>query len=307
MRTLTALAAALAVLATSCQFATDFRHTYDADGPLTSADLGADFEVGIYHRDDVLVDMASWPGDHVATGPDGECSGPSEKRTIERGERSEGFNDDWIYVCVPGGDPAKTHVMTSIGDTSGYSIGAFAPATTFTDVDEVRWAVNITDLGTRQWTEVKVIPAGAFDFQNLPCAVEWLPCDTSDHGDLGSVGTTFFNHEVGIHDGSELVTHWATWGGPWLHPDDPALSDLRERREHVFRDNGDGTLTFAIEQADGSFFELTTAGAFPDGDVRVVFADHNYTPNKDLPGGFPDGDGDGQADYTWHWDDIVVR
>ena len=43
-------------------------------------------------------------------------------------------------------------------------------------------------------------------------------------------------------------------------------------------------------------------GSFPDGAVKVVFQDHNYTPTKsdNGVGGWPIG-------FTWHWDEIVVR
>ena len=43
--------------------------------------------------------------------------------------------------------------------------------------------------------------------------------------------------------------------------------------------------------------EFTFQGSFPDGDVNVVFKDHNYTPDKD---GVPVG-------HTWHWDNVIVR
>ena len=76
---------------------------------------------------------------------------------------------------MPGGDVAKAHVMTSIGDTSGYSIGAFAPKQVFTGVREVRWDVNQTDLGDRQFTEVAIIPVDKFDFDKMPCNAS-LPC-----------------------------------------------------------------------------------------------------------------------------------
>ena len=42
------------------------------------------------------------------------------------------------------------------------------------------------------------------------------------------------------------------------------------------KDNGDGTVTFT-----GAGVSITEQGSFPDGPVRVVFYDHNYTPDKD--------------------------
>lgn len=265
-----------------------------ADGdPMTGLD------VGIYHRDDfVNADNTSWPGDHASTGPDDLCGPPEDKRTVSRGNRSEGFNTEWVYRCVPGGNTDLAHLMTSIGDTSGYSIGAFTPRQTFTDVREIRWDVNITEMGNRQFPEVKIIPASSFDFQDLPCSIEWLPCETSTHGQLGSVGVSFQNHELSIHNGTNNVSLSSRWGDAFLNPDDPAVDSIRTRRTHFFRDNGNGTLSFGIEQADGTFLTVSRAGRFPTGAVRVVFADHNYTPLK-AENGTP-------TTFTWHWDDLAV-
>ena len=255
----------------------------------------ARFEFDIYHRDDHLVSNNEWFGDHVPTGPNDACTAPEEKRLITRGERSSDFNDDWIYRCAPGGDVAKAHMMTSIGDTSGYSIGAFTPTEVFSDVSEVRWDVNITELGDRQFPEVKIVPAAAFDFQDVPCAVDWLPCQTSTHGQLGSVGTSFFNHTPLINNGNSSADG-EQWTKPWMSEGDPALTSIRIRRQHFFRDNGNGTLTLGIEREDGTFYQLTHNGSFPTGPVRVVFADHNYTPDKEET---PIG-------HTWHWDNLLV-
>jgi hypothetical protein len=255
----------------------------------------ARFEFDIFHRDDVLgTQKTDWPGDHPSTGPNDLCGPPEEKRTVHRGQRSQGFNNEWIYRCVPGGDTNKAHLMTSIGDTSGYSIGAFTPTQTFTNVREVRWDINITDLGNRQFPEIKIMPTDTFDFQNMPCTIEWFPCDTTTHGELGSVGTSFFNHQLTINNGTN-ITESDSWDRPWMHEGDPALTSIRTRRHHFFRDNGDNTLTFGIEQPDGTFYELTGPGSFPTGDVRVVFADHNYTPTKD-----------DAPSFTWHWDNITI-
>lgn len=270
------------------------------------------FDYDIYHRDEHLGAHDQWPGDHRSTGHGDHCGPPEDKRIIPRGKKSEGFNDLWIYRCVPGGDTALAHLMTSIGDASGYSIGAFAPKEVFTDVTEVRWDVNMTDLGPRQFPEVKIMPVNSFDFQNLPCAIEWLPCDTSMHGQLGSVGTSFMSQSLTINNGNDYIGA-ESWWKSWMYQNDPALSDIRERRQHYFRDNGNGTLTFGAETPstgpravstcsgrcrvtpDGNFYEITVPGRFPDGNVRVVFADHNYTPTKDNP-----------ATFTWHWDNITV-
>ena len=256
------------------------------------------FDFDVYHRDDSVVAEDSWLGDHSVVGPGDVCGPPDETRSISRGDRSEGFNDEWIYRCVPDGDLTKAHLMTSIGDTSGYSIGAFSPKESFSDVREVRWDINITDLGNRQFPEVKLIPVENFDFQKLPCTIEWLPCDTQTTAAAGAVSTSFHNHDVTISDRGNRGIYWAQWGSQWLNANDPALSSVKIRREHFLRDNQNGTLTFGIEQPDGTFFEYTSTGSFPQGPVRVVFADHSYTPDKDGP----------VLGHTWHWDNIrIVR
>ena len=56
-------------------------------------------------------------------------------------------------------------------------------------------------------------------------------------------------------------------------------------------DNGNGTIT--VDYA-GVWTE-TFSGSFPD-EFRVVFKDHNYTPDKD---GRPIG-------HAYHWDNIIV-
>lgn len=257
----------------------------------------ARFRTGIYHRDDWVVGETSWLGDHRPTGESDACSGPLEKRVIERGERAQGFDQGWIYRCRPADRADLAHLMTAIGDTSGYSIGSFTPSETFRGVTEVRWEVNITDLGARQFPEVKIIPVDNFDFQNLPCSIEWLPCNTDSHADLGSVGTSFFHAEPAINTGHGFVNGW-DWDSGWRDTGtDPARQSIMIRRTHFFRDNGDGTLTFGIEKEDGSFETIDASGSFPSGEVKVVFSDHNYTPRKDEPA---------DITFTWHWDDISI-
>ncbi len=264
----------------------------DFEDPSSLAALDA----AVYHRDDHLVASLAWEGDHPIAGPDDQCGPAEEKRFITRGLREEGFNDDWIYRCASDGDLIDAHLMTSIGDTSGYSIGAFSPAQIFENVTEVSWDVNITYLGARQFTEVLIIPVENFDLEGLPCIMEWLPCETPTMADVGAVGASFMNHELHISDSGDRERHWATWGTEDLNYDDEALTSVGILRKHFIRDNGDGTVVFGIQQPDDSFFEFTHTGSFPEGPVRVAFTDHNHTPDKDEP---PIG-------HTWHWDNLTV-
>lgn len=280
-------------------------------------------QTGVQHRDSYLVTDQSWPGDHVPTGGV-NCSGPEERRTIQRSNP-----EDSIYMCHPGGNPDLGHLMTSIGDTSGYSWAWFMPDQVFNSVTEVRWDVNITDLGNRQFTEVMIIPASnwvvdptPFDtydsgIASLPCLqrIFQFPCvdQAPAYSDWNAIGTSSFNGDliIATQDGREVSRS----GAP---ASDPARTDIRERRTHFFRDNLNGTVTLGQEQADGSFLTITTQGSFPSGNVRVVFKDHNYTPNKSESGfarcaaagvgnAFHGSGGlNDCVSYTWHWDDITV-
>lgn len=91
----------------------------------------------------------------------------------------------------------------------------------------------------------------------------------------------------------------------WTHEDNV---DIRERYQHIFRDNGDGTLAFGIEAADGKFDWVEAPGSFPAGPVRVVVAFHNYTGTKDGDGPGANGNvSPSQGGFTWHWDELSVK
>lgn len=228
----------------------------------------------------------SWTGDHEAT-PDG-CGPPGTQRDLswQPGDTYESRLQS-IYWCPVG----TGHVMTSMGDVDGYSWVALTPARDFTDVVQVSWDVNGTDLGTRQFPEVKLIPIDVFDPLNLPCVIlSPTPCNTSTYGELGAFGFTEFN------DNQTFATPDGSPNVQCNLPADPEADASKAiRRTHVLTDNGDGTVTLEIEGKG----VCTVPGSFPDGDVRVVFADHNYTPLKGCPNAECAG-------FTWHWDNFGV-
>lgn len=247
-----------------------FEESFDNNGGLNR------FRYGLYHRDDFVVTQNTWPGDH-----DLSCGPPSTTRTIRRSVPNE-----FIYVC-------RDHVMTAIGDTSGYSVGWFAPNRVFSSVTEVCWTVTLTNLGTRQWWKVAVLSVNAPDV-------------------MSEVESSALS---GIEGSDRAV---ASWGGVGGAPAKLRIGNARQnffemtagndkmtRYPACFRDNLDGTLTFTIRgpRNGGAVVtdSFTTAGSFPSGQVKVVFQDHNYTPTKsDNMVGTPIG-------YTWHWDDIAIR
>jgi hypothetical protein len=245
------------------------------------------FDFGVWHRDDVLVANRSWPGDH-----DLECGTPDTQRVIERSDWRRSF-----YTC-------RDHLMSSVGDTSGYSIAYFRPRRTFTrgDVTTVSWDVNSTYLGSRQWWEVMIQPAGSTLHDAAKQSVDGTACDgactTVDWlagvfglAPYGSedivVGSGPFGQDTPRYRG-EALTSQHLCGDDALDPE--GCREKHIRRTWSVTDNMDGTLT--IRFLDNAW---EVQGRFPDR-FEVVFKDHSYTPDKDGP----------VAGYTWHWDNIAI-
>jgi hypothetical protein len=238
------------------------------------------FSFGVYHRDNVLVANTSWQADH-----DHSCGDPATtSRTVRRD------TNEWIYVC-------RDHLMTSIGDTSGYSTGYFAPKQTFTNATRVSWDVNITDLGARQWWEVAIMPA-SFNSGVASCPqCSVMPFLSPEPSGLpayprGSivVGNGAFGKDVNVS--TDGVNRNVAQYQSICSMDPTGCGSKAIRRPFSITDNRNGTVTINF----GGFRTFTVPGAFPAGGFYVVLKDHNYTPDKD---GTPVG-------HTWHWDNIVV-
>jgi hypothetical protein len=238
------------------------------------------FDRGVYHRDEFIRATTSWQADH-----DLNCGDPTTSRTIRRN------TDEWIFTC-------RDHMMTSIGDTSGYSTGWFAPRQTFSSETVVSWDVNVTDLKARQWWEVSIVPA-TFRSGVASCpqctVMAWLSPDPSGLPAYpkGSVvvGKGPFGNDIKVStNGVDRNV------APYMsvcNLDPEGCRSKAIRRTFSITDNRNGTITVDY----GGFARYTVPGSFPAGGFSVVFKDHNYTPNKD---GIPVG-------HTWHWDNIVVR
>jgi hypothetical protein len=243
-----------------------FVETFDGNSGLDR------FVHGIYHRDDFQVSQTEWSGDH-----DLSCGTPDTQRVIHRDQPEESF-----YLCTD-------HLMTSVGDTSGYSLAWFKPNQTFSRATtrSVSWDVNVTWLGTRQWWEVVILPVGDPDevcsptFSPEPCGLPTWSADAIQ----ANVNTVWAGHTQG------RIFGWQNYcfGGPV----DPEGCDSKViRRTFTLTDNGNGTVTLHMPDIGRSF---SFDAQFPD-QFKVVFKDHNYTPLKDGP----------VAGLTWHWDDIVI-
>ena len=233
------------------------------------------FETGMYHRDDFLVAQTQWTGDH-----DLNCGDPATQRTVLRSNPAQAF-----YLC-------RDHLMTSVGDTSGYSIAWFAPRQTFQGGvhTKVSFDVGVTDLGNRKWWEVSIVPVGApylatLDFVAIAAEIP-IYDDQSVVVGKGPYG----------NDGNIFTDGVARDPLGWGHvcggdAADPEGCDSKAiRRTFTITDNLNGTITF-----DYLGTRYTYPGQFPD-QFEVYFKDHNYTPDKD---GVPVG-------HTWHWDNILI-
>lgn len=240
------------------------------------------FDYGVWHRDPYIVARTSWSGDH-----DLSCGDPSTQRTIRRSNPNESF-----YTCV-------NHVMTSIGDTSGYSIGWLSPDMVFDDVTEVSFDVNLTDLGNRQWWKVGVVSNSRYNSTYTGSCCYDAPGFLASDVDAADLPTSLATNDI-------LVASWSG-GLSGGHPGglkigntkttaraNPSPTNKMLRHPVSLVDNGNGTITFTVAGVSA-----TANGAFPQCPCRVVLYDHNYTPNKS-ESGFPIG-------YTWHWDNIIVK
>jgi hypothetical protein len=263
-----------------------------------TGNVGLDrFDYGLWHRDDHLVSYQSWTGDH-----DTNCGSPDTQRPIRRDRWQDSF-----YMC-------KDHMMTSVGETSGYSLAWFTPKQSFTDETKVSWDVNVTDLGGRQWWEVMIYPESDGDRYSIAAesvdGTECLVCTTEDwiaktanilpYGPgsivVGTGPAALEDPHIHFDGGENLYTGGtkicsagkATW-----FRDSGACDSKKTRLTFSMTDNQNGTITVNY----GGAFTQTITGSFPNEPWRVVFKDHNYTPDKD---GTPIG-------HTWHWDNIIVR
>lgn len=275
----------------------------------------------VAYRDPFVVNHTVGASDHAATeGVD--CTGPDTTRPQTRANPV-----GHVYQCLPGGNPMMGHQMAYAMDTSGYGFVGALPDQVFRNVSEVSVAINTTSAGSRNFVEIKVLPADQVFVNAMPCIPD-LPCnDGWDYDDIGGVGAgTDSQAGTGLTiatpaepDGHRYDAFNATAlanGDTRYEPCSSngfcfnvalheANDDIRTRYRHVFRDNGDGTLAFGIERADGTFGWVEAPGSFPAGDVRVVVAFHTYTGTKDGQGPAMN-DSNSTGGFTWHWDDLTV-
>jgi hypothetical protein len=278
----------------------------------------------VQYRDPFVVNHTTGVSDHDAA--DGvNCTAPEQTRTQSR-ERPE----DHVYLCHPGGDPAAGHIMSYSMDTAGYGWVGGLPDQVFEGASEVSVDINTTSAGSRNFVEIKVMPAASVFANAMPCAPD-LPCsDGWDYDANGGVaGFTASQEGTGLGiatpdepdgyrfdefntfvDANGDLHHRScdhnTSGYCFDAATHTSNTDIRDRYRHVLRDNGDGTLSFGVDEGDRMRW-VTAPGAFPAGEVRMVVAFHNYTGTKDGNGpGFDNNTSPSAGGFTWHWDNLAV-
>ncbi len=227
----------------------------------------------------------SWTGDH-----DLNCGSPDTQRSFTTSKNNPEYNNV-AYNC-------RDHMMTSMGDVDNYSIVWFSPNETLNDVKEISFNVNLTYQGRRQWFKVGLVSEERYNrmYSGGSCLKS---CQVPGFivSDIGASGV---QHPL---QGNDILV--ATWGGGASGGDGGGMkigdtkvgysensgNDKATRFPVTLRDNGNGTVSFIVNGVT-----TTRSGSFPTGPARVVFYDHNYTPDKD---GRPIG-------HTLHWDNIKV-
>lgn len=230
-------------------------------------------------------------------------------------------SDPAFYPCLPGGNPASGHLMTS-ANTEGYVIAWFSPKGYFNDVRKVCFDNNLNYIGNGIWFQLEfltpaeasrkpVIDGVTYDVMDLGFTSPDFPNNggVSTPQGTASAGVKFL---VGGHDNAAdarlLLRSWVNGafpGGASGVDAGPATTDKAPRYQICTTDNGNGTLTITNASPDGTVHTNTLVGAIPDGPVRVVLEHDEYNPDKHHDGNGGVGTNEGEG-YTYHWDNVQV-
>jgi hypothetical protein len=276
-------------------------HTGDYLEPFDSADSVETLDYFVANGRDYNNRPTSWPADHAAGG---DCGGPFTTRTISWPD-PEGPDlrtttidpGETVYWCAPGGE-GTGHLMTTF-HTKGYAHLDFSPRKTFVDVRQVCYDANATNLGNRQWHQVVVVDAGLA--AEVAPRLDWTKPSFLENGP-GSAG---------LHPTEGVFLFTTTLGGASVLSNgtvegkgsktDKSVADTKKRVTTCLIDRGDGQIEITQERWGGAVDVTVLPGSFPPGEVRVVFQDLSYNPDKAINETAPLF-----AGYTWHWDNLFV-
>jgi hypothetical protein len=202
-----------------------------------------------------------------------------------------------MWWCSPG-NPNNGHVMTAF-HTKGYAHLDFTPNRTFNGVSNVCWDMNATNLGNRKWVQLAVVPAGVA--ASVAPRLDWThpgfrASDGPASWGLGLNGGVFLYSST--QGNAETFTDGLSTGISF--DNETSSADKAQRYTTCVRDNGDNTVTISQGRPDGSTSVNRLPGRFPSGEVKVVFQDVSYDPDKAESPPMVNG-------KTWHWDNIIIE
>lgn len=281
----------------------EYLETFDSPDSLDS------FDFYLANGRNYFTRPASWPADHAVDateGPDATCGLPDTTRTISfpdaDGDETPVRSTDpgqAVYWCAPAGE-GSGHFMTAF-HTGGYAHLDFSPKQVFSDVRRVCWDVNATNLGNRKWQQVVIAPTEILE-PLAPRLDYTLPEFRGEGGPANwgleiTEGVFMF---IAIQGGAQIysATDNATHSGGG---NDLSVSDQTKRVQNCLIDRGAGQVEVHQERWSGNTDVTTLPGSFPTGEVRVIFQDVSYDPDKAYTESPPLREG-----YTWHWDNILI-
>jgi len=213
------------------------------------------------------------------------------------------------WWCAPSG-PASGHMMTGL-TTPGIATLSFSPKQTFNNVQQLCWDQNMNDLGQGKWVNVFIVPAadiashgGNFSYaaaSGLPFGgiPRRLPAGAVDFTWLR--GSTFVDKWGANATYTETMNQWKSYfAGDYGNVGGMVPNGTLEAapRFKICLNSG-GNMVIQRPTADGTVVteSYPIGTTFPTGDVRVIFQDASYNPEKHS----------GSADHlTWHFDNFAV-
>lgn len=246
------------------------------------------FDWAVHHAWTFGATKQQWPGDHNLACDDATTTRTVNNPTTVGVTYAPDLRAGVVYWC-------RQHMMTSF-NTNHYAQVDFAPKPVITDVNRVCWDQNRTNLGSRHWTQLAVVPLSTFTANNNRLDYVSSRFSPSGPGKYGLHPTDstllveFGRGKPRVQIGQAVQDiNGLAWS---------AESDRRVRYQHCVVNTGTG---LRIEIANG--IGINTAevynysGRIPSGPVRVIFQHDLYNPDKSP--GTPNA-------YTWHWDNITI-
>ena len=275
----------------------DYVHDFEAPDSMD------DFDFFVTNGRNFSERPTSWNGDHARGGT---CGAPSTTRTIrwpdDGGDETPTRTTDpgdTVYWCAPGG-PGSGHLMTTF-HTVGYAHVDFSPKRTFDYVARVCWDQNVTNLGNRKWTQVAIAPVSVA--RDVAPRLDWTHPGFRDNFGPASWGLGL-DGGVFLFSSTQGNAETYTGGGPSAQDfsNDPDVTDKIKRVTTCLTDLENGDIKVEQERYSGRVETSVMPGAFPNGQVRVVFQDVSYDPQKAFEESAPRV----TDPYTWHWDNLLI-